>query len=106
MPSIQRLHEAYRERGLRVVAISVDERGAEPLLREFVAEHRLTFDVIHDEHSAVMTAYQVRGVPQTFLISRDGKIVGTRFVADWASAESRRLVDSLLFGVRKLGDEQ
>lgn len=97
MPSIQRLYDAYRDKGLRVVAISVDDRGAEPLLREFVAEHHLTFDIVHDQESAVMRTYQVRGVPQTFLISRAGDIVATRFVADWSSPESHRLVDSVLF---------
>jgi len=98
MPSLQRLYEAYRDKGLRVVAISVDDRGTESLIREFVSDHRLTFDVLHEQRPRVMTTYQVRGIPQTFLISRDGRIVAIRFAADWASAESRRLVDSVLFG--------
>jgi cytochrome c-type biogenesis protein len=95
MPSLQRLYDTYRERGLRVVAVSVDDRGTEGLIREFVADHGLTFDVVHDPQSAIMTAYQVRGVPQTFLVSADGRIAGTAFAADWMSAESRRRVDAL-----------
>lgn len=98
MPSIQRLYDAYKNKGLRVVAISVDDRGTESLLRDFVTEHHLTFDIVHDQNSAVMTTYQVRGVPETFLISRTGNIVATRFVADWSSPESRHLIDSIFFG--------
>lgn len=97
MPSMQQLHEAYRDRGLKIVAISVDDRGSEGLIREFAHTHHLTFDILHDRTSAVMTAYQVRGVPQTFLISRTGEILATRFVANWASDDNRRLIDSLFF---------
>ena len=97
MPSMQRLYEAYKDRGLRVVAISVDDRGNERLIREFAAEHHLTFDILHQGASDIMTIFQVRGVPQTFLVSREGNVVATRFVADWSSLESRRLVDSLFF---------
>ena len=96
MPSLQRLHEAYRDRGLRVVAISVDEAGSDELIREYVKEQGLTFEILHDAKSDVMGQFGVPGVPETFLISRTGMIVGSRFVRDWASAESRALVDSLL----------
>lgn len=93
---MQRLYEAYRDRGLRVVAVSIDDRGTEGLIREFVRDHHLTFDILHDRESAIMTSYQVRGVPQTFLISAAGEIVGTRFAADWMAAENRRLVEAIL----------
>ena len=99
MPSLQRLYESYKDRGLQVVAVSVDNTGDEGLIREFVAEHKLTFTILLDSKSAIMTQYQVRGVPQTFLISAAGEIRGTRFSADWASAESRALVERLLLDV-------
>jgi peroxiredoxin len=96
MPSFERLYADYRGRGLRIVAVSVDDDGTDDLLRDFVRENALTFDVLHDKTSAILTQFHVRGVPQTFLISRSGRIVGTRFAADWSSAASRALVDSLL----------
>ena len=96
MPSMQRLYDAYRDRGLRIVAVSIDDDGNEPLIREFVAEHHLTFDVLHDLRSEIMASYQVRGVPESFLISASGRIVATRFVADWSTPESRQLVERLL----------
>ncbi len=97
MPSLQRLHESYKDRGLKIVAISVDDPGSDDLIREFAKEKGLTFEILHDAKSDVLTQFLVRGVPETFLISREGAIVGSRFVADWASAASRALVDSLLF---------
>jgi thiol-disulfide isomerase/thioredoxin len=96
MPSLERLYREYRDRGLRVVAISIDDGGQVDLINEFVGEHGLTFDVLHDPKSAIMRQYPVRGVPQTFLVSRDGEIIATRYAEDWYSAANRALVDSLL----------
>ena len=96
MPSMQRLYDSYKDRGLRIVAVSIDDAGNESLIREFVAEHHLTFDILHDSHADIMAQYQVVGVPQSFLISRSGEIVGTRYSADWSTSESRELVERLL----------
>lgn len=96
MPSFEQLYRDEGPRGLRIVALSVDDPGADAAIREFVNHYALTFDVLHDRRSRVMDRYQARGVPQTFLISADGRIVGTQFGRDWASSESRALVDSLL----------
>ena len=100
MPSLERLYREYRDRGLRVVAISIDDGGQVDLINEFVSEHGLTFIVLHDPKGAIMRQYPVRGVPQTFLISRDGAIRATRYAEDWYSAANLALVDSLLLRER------
>jgi thiol-disulfide isomerase/thioredoxin len=96
MPSLERLYRDYGPRGLRIVAVSIDDRGNEDLIREFVREHDLTFDILHDPKGSIMPLYLVVGVPQTFLIARDRRIIATRYVADWSSPSSRALVDSLM----------
>ncbi len=96
MPSMEALYQRFRDRGFRIVAVSIDDPDHVGLIREFVAEHKLTFDILHDPGSAIMQQYPVRGVPQSFLISADGRIVATRFVADWDSPPYVALVDSLL----------
>jgi cytochrome c-type biogenesis protein len=96
MPSFERLYRDYKSRGLRIVAVSIDDRGATQLVRDFVGEHGLTFDVLQDPRSDIMSDFAVRGVPETFLISRSGQIVARRYVADWDAPLNRKLVDSLL----------
>ncbi len=96
MPSLERLYRDYRSRGLRIAAISIDDAGNVQLVRDFVTENRLTFDILHDPKTTIMRQYQVRGVPETFLISRRGEIFATRFAADWSSPAYRALVDTLL----------
>ena len=100
MPSFERLYRDYGPRGLRILAVSVDDPGADGKIRDFVRAYGLTFDVLHDRRARVMDRYQARGVPQTILISASGRIVGTQFIRDWASPASRALVDSLLFAQR------
>lgn len=96
MPSFERLYRDYKSRGLRIAAISIDDGGSAELVREFVKEHSLSFDILLDPKADVMSQYAVRGVPETFLISRSGEIVGRRYVADWDAPSNRRTVDSLL----------
>jgi cytochrome c biogenesis protein CcmG/thiol:disulfide interchange protein DsbE len=100
MPSIEKLHQAYANKGLKVVAISVDDPGTDPQIRTFVKQYGLTFEVLHDtggQEGAVSRDYQTTGYPETVIIGRDGiirkKLLGAR---DWNSPENRALVERLL----------
>lgn len=96
MPTFQRLHEAYADQGLRVVAISIDDPDAGDLIREFRAEHGLTFEILHDRDAAIMDLLPRFAVPQTLVVDRWGRIRDSRYADDWFSAENRALVSELL----------
>jgi len=100
MPSIEQLHRSYSGKGLRILAVSVDDPGTEPQVRSFVKEYGLTFDVLHDpggQEGTISRNYQTSGYPETVIIGRDGiirkKLLGAH---DWNSAENRALIDRLL----------
>jgi cytochrome c biogenesis protein CcmG, thiol:disulfide interchange protein DsbE len=97
MPSIQALHERYGGRGLKVVAVSVDDPGAEPAILDFARQYGLTFEILHEPTGAIQRAYQTTGVPETFVIGRDGVIQrkenGHR---DWNSPANRALIARLI----------
>lgn len=100
MPSIEQLHRAYSPKGLKVLAISVDDPGAEPQIRSFVKEYGLTFEVLHDpegQEGRVSRDYETNGYPETIIIGRDGiirrKMLGAH---NWNSEENRALIDRLL----------
>lgn len=97
MPSIQALHEAYKDRGLAVVAVSVDDPGKEAVIREFVKEYKLTFDVLYDRTELFRSVYRYTGVPETYIIDRDG-VVRRKWIGpdDWNSPANRRFVEKLL----------
>lgn len=74
MPSIQRLYDELGPAGLRVVAISVDNADLEHV-RDWIDERDFTFDVLHDQSARIEREYQTTGVPESFVINRDGIIV-------------------------------
>lgn len=97
MPSIQALYDSLGGRGLKVVAVSVDDPGSEPAIREFARQYGLTFEILHDARGAIQTAYQTSGLPETFVIDRQGVIRKTVIAAaNWNSDANRALVRQLL----------
>ena len=100
MPSIEQLHKAYQGKGLKVLAVSVDEPGAEQEIRDFVRQYGLTFEILHDpggQEGRVPRDYQTNGYPETVIVGRDGiirkKLLGAH---NWNSAENRALIERLL----------
>ncbi|MEO8193151.1 MAG: TlpA disulfide reductase family protein [Gemmatimonadales bacterium] len=100
MPSIERLHQAYAGKGLRILAISVDDPGTEAQIRSFARQYGLTFEVLHEpdgQEGGISRAYQTTGYPETVIIGRDGiirkKLLGAH---DWSSPENRGLIERLL----------
>jgi peroxiredoxin len=97
MPSIQALNKDYGPKGLKVVAVSIDDPGTEATVRAFVRQYGLTFEVLHDPKAAISEAYDVTGYPETFILGKDGVIRKKLMQAtDWNSPEARALVDRLL----------
>jgi cytochrome c biogenesis protein CcmG/thiol:disulfide interchange protein DsbE len=97
MPAIEKLHQAMGAQGLKVVAISIDDPGFEQKIRAFVKEFGLTFQILYDPSGKIVNDYQTTGVPETFVIARDGvirkKVIGS---SDWNSATNRALISQLL----------
>ena len=96
MPGMERLHRAYKDRGLVVLAVSLDSQGAS-VVNPFVRKLGLTFPVALDPKMAVRERYGVWAVPSTFIIDRAGKRVlfanGSR---EWDSKAAHALMESLL----------
>jgi peroxiredoxin len=97
MPSIQALHDRFGPRGLKVVAVSVDSPGFENEIRKFRDQYGLTFEILYDAPGAIQKAYQTTGVPETFVIGRDGVIRKKVIAADnWDSPANRALFAQML----------
>ena len=97
MPAIEKLHQALGPKGLKIVAVSMDDPGFEDKIRAFVKEFGLTFQILYDPSGKITNDYQTTGVPETFVIARDGvirkKVIGA---SDWDSPSNRALIAQLL----------
>ena len=97
MPSIEALHKAYGPKGLKIVAVSIDDPGTDSTIRAFARQYGLTFEILHDAKAKITEAYDISGYPETFIVGRDGVIRKKLMSAtDWNSPEARALVDRLL----------
>lgn len=97
MPSIEALHKTMGPKGLRVIAVSIDDPGKANDIRKFLKDFNLTFEVLHDSTQAIQGAYQTTGVPETFIIAADGTIRKKSIgAADWNSEPNRALIATLL----------
>lgn len=77
MPDLQAFYAKYREQGLHVIGINVDE--PEEVFRPWAESRAVTFQLLPDPAERLQTIYEIRGVPQTFLIDPDGLIVEVYF---------------------------
>jgi len=96
MPSMQTLYEAFRERGLVVVAISSDEGGAS-VVDGFIRKLGVRFPVLLDPDRRVAGAYGAKNLPVTFLLDPQGRVIAAAQGArDWASPQARSAISGLL----------
>jgi cytochrome c biogenesis protein CcmG/thiol:disulfide interchange protein DsbE len=96
MPAMERAYQALAPHGFRIAAISIDV-GPPETVRAFGQELDLTFDLLQDRSTRIQQVYQTTGVPESFLLNRDGVIVKRVIGAhDWDSPVNRALIERLL----------
>lgn len=74
MPSVQRVHEAFPNEDVTVVAISLDGGGV-PTVQSFLTRHEYTVPTPVDRDMTVARALGARSVPYTLVINRQGAVV-------------------------------
>lgn len=95
MPSLERLHREFDTRGVSVLAASHREDPEE--VRKFAHEFNLTMPTLLDQDGRVGELYGLQGLPTTFLIGPDGRLIARAIgPRDWAGAEARGLIRALL----------
>ncbi len=96
MPSMERLWQRFKEKGLVIVAINVDRGGADRV-KKFVEEVGVTFPVLFDPEGRVRRNYEIFALPTSYIIGRDGRFLG-KIVGErrWDEPEFTELFERLL----------
>ena len=96
MPSMEALHQRYRDKDFVFLTISVDYGGLSPV-KEFIGKKRYTFPVLIDPKGETLDLFEVKGIPMTFVIDKKGRLRGKASGSrDWKSPEIIALVNFLL----------
>ena len=95
MPSLNATHEGFRDDGFVVLGISVDEDEGQ--YTEFLRNAGVTFPTARDPERSVSTRYGTMKYPESFLISREGKVL-RKYVGpeEWRRPEIANYIRSVL----------
>jgi peroxiredoxin len=93
---MERLSQRLAGTDFRILALSVDKDGPEVVMK-FVNDLGLHFDILQDRSGTVQATLQTTGVPESFVIDRNGviikKIIGA---AEWDAPVNETLIRRLL----------
>jgi cytochrome c biogenesis protein CcmG/thiol:disulfide interchange protein DsbE len=65
--------QRYRDAG--VVVLGVDFEDTTDGARDYIHQSGVAYPVVEDKESRTALAYGIRGIPETFLVDRSGRIV-------------------------------
>src|SRR3972149_2468565 len=70
---LERAWKTYRDKGLLVIGVNIQDLEADA--RRFVAEVGITYPNVRDRDGKANRAYGITGIPETFFVSPDGRII-------------------------------
>ncbi len=95
MPSMEALYQQFKEKDFVFLTISVDYEGTKPV-KEFIEKRRYTFPVLVDQKNETLDLYDVKGIPTTFIIDKQGRMLGKAIgPRNWQSPEITSLLKQL-----------
>lgn len=93
MRAIEPVYRKLEGQGLRILALNV--RQDRDIAAAFVEPLGISYQVLLDRDGAVARAYGVSGLPTTFIVDRDGRLV-TRILGESTSEVFEKLVLEVL----------
>ncbi|MGH8013012.1 MAG: TlpA family protein disulfide reductase [Candidatus Binataceae bacterium] len=97
MPSIESLYkEFHNDHDFVILAVSQDTDGAQAVA-PYLKSNGFNFTVLLDPKNVVGEAYNVSGIPETFIIDQQGRIVAHHIGPyDWSNSEIRDALQELV----------
>ena len=112
MPSMERLYQEFAKEEFEIMAVSIeaelgflDEFGqVGGNIEAFADSLGLTFPMLHNPSGDIQRLYRTRGVPESFLIGRDGVIYKkVVYETEWDAPGHTELIQRLLDAPRDGG---
>ena len=72
VPELAELYREYKDRGLTVIGISLDPRGAK-VVKPFIKKYQVDYPILLG-NKKIVREWKIRGLPMSFLIDGKGKI--------------------------------
>jgi cytochrome c biogenesis protein CcmG/thiol:disulfide interchange protein DsbE len=75
-PLLQRWHERIQKRGATVLGVDIQDLTVDA--RDFIDEYGLTYPMLRDGEGATRDDFAILGLPETFVIDRQGRIAAVQ----------------------------
>ncbi|TMW73649.1 thiol-disulfide oxidoreductase ResA [Alteribacter natronophilus] len=95
MEYLKDYHEDYRDKGVEIVAVNVDEPSVS--VQRYIDRHSVPYANVIDRGMRVSNAYGVRSLPAVFLIDESGAVV-ERQIGGKTEAQVLEALDKLVPG--------
>jgi thiol-disulfide isomerase/thioredoxin len=93
MPSIVKLYQSYKDKGLEIVGVNLDEKP-DAVVPKAVKQLKIDFPIYVDSSGALANLFDVHAIPLTVILNHDRKILyvegGER---DWTDSEIKTKMD-------------
>ncbi|TKB47047.1 TlpA disulfide reductase family protein [Thalassotalea mangrovi] len=94
-PWMNEMQSKYQDQGFKVITINLDVDKS--FAKEFLKQYPADFTVIYDPEGKIGEAYQLKGMPTSYVIGRDGSVVREEvgFFEDKVAEYEQKLVEIL-----------
>jgi thiol-disulfide isomerase/thioredoxin len=94
MPSMEKLHQKFKDKDFVMVAINLQESASK--IKQFYKEYKLTFTTLLDSTGDVGAGLGIRSIPTTFILDKKGRIIGKALgPREWEGEKSIALFEYL-----------
>jgi len=96
MQTIEKVYNDYKDEGLTVLAVNMTYQDNPQAVMPFVKKKGLTYPILLDETGSMATTYQMKSLPSSFFINRDGTINEVVIGGPMAEALLRTRIEEIL----------
>jgi cytochrome c biogenesis protein CcmG, thiol:disulfide interchange protein DsbE len=96
MPAIQKLYDEYKDQGFEVLAVNMTYQDRPQAVLPFVQANDLTFPILLDGTGNMARKYELRSLPSSFFVNRDGTIHEVVIGGPMSEALLRTRIESIL----------
>ncbi len=95
MPHLQKVWEAYKDKGLVVIAISAETKNK---VEPFAKQYHYSFPFALDDNRKTNKSYDIKSIPTTYIIAPNGKVA---WQGHAGSEDVEKVIKALLPKVKK-----
>lgn len=96
MPAIEKMYQEYKDQGFIVLSVDMTYQDDPSAVSPFAKEYGLNFPILLEETGDMASAYQLRSLPSSFFVDREGVISEVVIGGPMSEALLRARIEQIL----------